>query len=74
MIAPTLAIRNLWKNRRRSLATLLAIAIGFASVNLFSGYIHNVYEGLRAGADDFFPKMRGWQPLLAQVNAILGNG
>lgn len=50
MIAPTLAIRNLWKNRRRSLATLLAIAIGFAAVNLFSGYIHNVYVGLRAGA------------------------
>jgi CheY-like chemotaxis protein len=30
-------------------------------------------EALQAGADDFFPKMRGWQPLLAQVNTILGN-
>lgn len=50
MIAFTLAIRNLWKNRRRSLATLLAIAIGFAAVNLFSGYIHVVYQSLKIGA------------------------
>ena len=50
MIAFTLAIRNLWKNRRRSVATLLAIAMGFAAVNLFSGYIHVVYQSLREGA------------------------
>jgi putative ABC transport system permease protein len=50
MIALTLALRNLWKNRRRSLATLLAIAIGFAAINLFAGYIHNVYNGLRVSA------------------------
>jgi CheY-like chemotaxis protein len=30
-------------------------------------------DALRAGADDFFPKMRGWQPLIAQVKTILGN-
>ncbi|MEO8393383.1 MAG: response regulator [Chloroflexota bacterium] len=30
-------------------------------------------DALRAGADDFFPKMRGWQPLLAQVKTILGD-
>jgi len=47
MIALTLALRNLWKNRRRSLATLLAIGIGFAAVNLFAGYIANTYAGLR---------------------------
>ena len=28
-------------------------------------------DALRAGADDFFPKMRGWQPLIAQVKATL---
>ena|SRR5664279_3826769 len=27
----------------------------------------------RVGADGFFPKMSGWQPLIAQVKAILGN-
>lgn len=47
MIAFTLALRNIWKNRRRSLATLLAIAIGFAAINLFAGYIANTYAGLR---------------------------
>ena len=47
MIAMTLALRNLWKNRRRSLATLLAISIGFAAVNLFAGYITDTYTGLR---------------------------
>lgn len=38
------------ENRRRSLAMLLAIAIGFAAVNLFSGYIAVVYESLKLGA------------------------
>lgn len=38
--------RNILKNRRRSLVTVLAVALGFASINLFSGYIHNVYNGL----------------------------
>ena len=33
-----LAIRNLRRNRRRSLATLLALAIGAAAVLLFGGY------------------------------------
>ena len=27
----------------------------------------------RVGADGFFPKMRGWQPLIAQVKEMLGN-
>lgn len=50
MIYLTLAIRNLWKNRRSSLATLAAIAVGFMAINLFSGYISNVYRGLADGA------------------------
>ena len=39
-----------------------------------SDNVQDRQEALRAGADDFFPKMRGWQPLLAQVNLMLGNG
>jgi putative ABC transport system permease protein len=34
------------KNRRRSLITILAIGLGFASINLFEGYVHNTYRGL----------------------------
>jgi len=41
-----LALRGLTRNRRRSLVTLLAIAFGFASISLFAGYTHNVYDGL----------------------------
>ena len=41
-----LATRGLTRNRRRSLVTLLAIALGFASISLFAGYTHNVYDGL----------------------------
>ncbi|MEO7114966.1 MAG: FtsX-like permease family protein [Caldimonas sp.] len=37
-----LAVRNLLRNRRRSLATLLAIAIGVAAVLLFGGYSSNI--------------------------------
>jgi putative ABC transport system permease protein len=34
------------RNRRRSMMTLLAIALGFAAISLFAGYTHNVYDGL----------------------------
>ena len=36
-----------------------------------SDNVQDRQEALRAGADDFFPKMRGWQPLLAQVKVML---
>ncbi len=45
-----MAFRNIIKAKRRTLVTLLAIAFGFASISLFKGYIHNIYEGLRASA------------------------
>lgn len=42
----SLAIRNLRRNRRRSLATLLALAIGAAAVLLFGGYAADIRYGL----------------------------
>ncbi len=42
----TLSYRGLLRNRRRSLANLLAIALGFAAIALFAGYTHNIYRGL----------------------------
>ncbi|WP_114971851.1 ABC transporter permease [Rhodoferax ferrireducens] len=45
MMTLSLAVRNLLRNRRRSLATLLAMAIGAASILLFGGFSTNVnYE------------------------------
>ena len=41
-----LGIRNLRRNARRSLTTLLSIAFGFAAVALFSGYTKEVYQCL----------------------------
>lgn len=41
-----MAWRNLSRNRRRSLVTIVAIAFGVASVTLFGGYVANVYSGL----------------------------
>lgn len=45
-----LALRNAFRNRRRSLVTLIAIAFGLTAINLFSGYISNVYAGLEQQA------------------------
>lgn len=41
-----LSFRNILKNQRRSFVTILAVALGFTAINVFSGYIHNVYNGL----------------------------
>lgn len=45
-----LAVRNILRNRRRSLITLLAIGVGFAAISLYYGYVHNIYRGLRTMA------------------------
>ena len=45
-----MAIRNILKNKRRSLMTLLAISVGFAAVSLFNGYTDYAYWGLRQSA------------------------
>jgi putative ABC transport system permease protein len=45
-----IAFRNIIKNKRRSIVTLSAIALGFAAVSLFYGYIHFVFQGIRTSA------------------------
>ncbi len=42
-----IALRNVMKNRRRSVITALAIALGFAAVNLFGGFTVYMYNGNR---------------------------
>ena len=45
MMTLSLAVRNLLRNRRRSLATLVAMAIGSAAILLFGGFSGNInYE------------------------------
>lgn len=46
----TISFRNIIKNRRRSLTTVLAIGLGYAAINLFQGYVHSTYEGLTTAA------------------------
>lgn len=50
MILFKIAFRNILKNGRRSLFTVLAVSFGFAAVNLFQGYVHNTYELIRKQA------------------------
>ena len=45
----SLAIRNLERNRRRSLTTLAAIIVGTVAILLFGGYTHNISYGLQMG-------------------------
>lgn len=49
MMTLSLATRNLLRNRRRSLATLLALAIGATSVLLFGGYSADIKYSLLTG-------------------------
>jgi putative ABC transport system permease protein len=45
-----IAYRNVKRNRRRSLATIAAISVGFAALTLFCGYTKSVYRALRTAA------------------------
>lgn len=45
-----IGLRNLVKNRRRTVITALAIALGFAAVNLFGGFAEYMHTGNRMAA------------------------
>lgn len=45
-----ISLRSIIKNGRRSLMTIMAIALGYAAINLFQGYVHSTYEGLTNAA------------------------
>ncbi|MBI1906117.1 MAG: ABC transporter permease [Rhodocyclales bacterium] len=45
----SLALRNLLRNRRRSLATLLAMVVGLVAILLFGGYRSNILYGTQTG-------------------------
>lgn len=49
MMTLALAIRNLERNRRRSLTTLAAIMVGAVAILLFGGYTRNIRYGLQMG-------------------------
>ena len=44
-----LAVRNLERNRRRSVTTLAAIVVGTVAILLFGGYTRNIRYGLQMG-------------------------
>lgn len=44
----SLALRNLMRNRRRSITTLLAMVIGLSATLLFGGYCYNIVYGLQS--------------------------
>jgi len=43
----SLAFRNLLRNRRRSLLTLLAVALAYAAINVFGGFTSYIFVSLR---------------------------
>jgi putative ABC transport system permease protein len=49
MMTLALAIRNLTRNRRRSITTLAAIIVGSVAILLFGGYARNIRYGLQMG-------------------------
>jgi putative ABC transport system permease protein len=49
MMTIALALRNLARNRRRSLTTLAAIVVGTVAILLFGGYTRNIRYGLQMG-------------------------
>ncbi len=42
-----LAIRNVFRNRRRTIITLAAMSFGAAAIIVFGGFVHAIYFGVR---------------------------
>src|SRR5712691_10386077 len=42
-----LAVRNVFRNRRRTLITLAAMGFGAAAIIVFGGFVHAIYFGVR---------------------------
>jgi putative ABC transport system permease protein len=42
-----LALRNVFRNRRRTLITLAAMGFGAAAIIVFGGFVHSIYYGVR---------------------------
>jgi putative ABC transport system permease protein len=61
------AARNLVRNRRRSLYTMLAVGLAFAAVNVFGGFTHYVFEALRDS--HIYAQARGHLSLFARSPA-----
>jgi putative ABC transport system permease protein len=47
MIGLKIALRNIVKNSRRSVFTMVAIGVGFAAVNMFGGFQAYIFQGMR---------------------------
>ena len=58
----SLALRNLLRNRRRSLMTLIAMVLGLLAVLLFGGYIRAIAYSLQS----FYVMSAGHVQILAQ--------
>ncbi len=50
MILPRLALRNLLRQRRRTLLTLLVLVAGFVALSLAGGFMAQTFQGLSDGA------------------------
>jgi putative ABC transport system permease protein len=66
----SLAIRNLERNRRRSLTTLAAIIVGTVAILLFGGYTRNIRYGLQMG----FVRTSGHLQIQHQDYFLYGSG
>lgn len=64
-----LAFRNLLRNRRRSLYTILAVAVGFAAINVFGGFTDYIFSNLR----ESFVYLQGNGHLVIFKNGALRN-
>jgi putative ABC transport system permease protein len=65
-----LAWRNLLRNRRRSLTTLLALVIGLGSILLFGGFSRYITYGLQTG----FVRQSGHLQIQRENHFLYGSG
>ena len=66
----SLAQRNLRRNRRRSLATLLAMAVGLGAILVFGGYARHAMDAMQTG----YVQMHGHLQIQRQGYFVNGSG
>ena len=65
----SLAIRNLFRNTRRSVTTVAAVALGYAAINIFGGFANYMFASIQDG--HIYEQLNGHVQIWTNISGIV---